>query len=48
MAGFPVWVLVLVLCIITAVFTQVTSNVATATIFLPILAELVRTILEAS
>lgn len=37
----PLWVLVMVLCVITAGFTEITSNVATATIFLPILAELV-------
>jgi sodium-dependent dicarboxylate transporter 2/3/5 len=41
--AFPPWILVLVLSTLTAAFTEVTSNVATATIFLPILAELVST-----
>jgi sodium-dependent dicarboxylate transporter 2/3/5 len=41
---FPAWVLVFVLSTMTAAFTEVTSNVATATIFLPILAELARSI----
>jgi len=40
---FPAWLLVLVLSALTAGFTEVTSNIATATIFLPIIAELVRT-----
>ena len=43
-AGFdylPIWVLVLMLCFITAGVTEVTSNSSTATIFLPILAKLV-------
>ena len=39
--SFPVWALVFILCLITAGITEFTSNVATATIFLPILAELV-------
>lgn len=39
--AFPKWILVLILSTLTATFTEVTSNVATATIFLPILAELV-------
>ena len=39
--SLPAWVLVLMLCLITAGVTEVTSNSATATIFLPILAELV-------
>jgi len=34
------WCLVLILCVVTAVFTEVASNTATATIFLPVLAEL--------
>ena len=39
--SFPVWALVLILCVITAGFTEVTSNAAIATIFLPIFAEMV-------
>jgi len=39
--AFPAWLLALLLSALTAVFTEVTSNVATATIFLPIVAELV-------
>ena len=39
--GFiPAWATVLIVCIMLACFTEITSNVATATIFLPILAEL--------
>jgi len=38
---FPAWLLALLLSALTAAFTEVTSNVATATIFLPIIAELV-------
>lgn len=37
----PVWVLTLLLCFITGVITNVTSNTATATIFLPVVATLV-------
>jgi sodium-dependent dicarboxylate transporter 2/3/5 len=38
--GVPLWALVIVLCFITTVFTNIISNTATATIFLPILAEM--------
>ena len=38
---FPAWLLALLLSALTAAFTEITSNVATATIFLPIVAELV-------
>jgi len=38
---FPAWLLALLLSTLTAAFTEVTSNVATSTIFLPIVAELV-------
>jgi len=40
---FPAWLLALLLSALIAVFTEVTSNVTTATIFLPIIAELVGT-----
>jgi len=40
---FPAWLLALILSALTAASTEVTSNVATATIFLPIIAELVST-----
>ena len=39
-ADFQPWIMVLLLVTITAIFTEVTSNTATATIFLPILAKL--------
>lgn len=42
--AFPKWILVLILSTLTATFTEVTSNVATATIFLPILAELAKSL----
>ena len=39
--GFiPSWATVVIVCVMLACFTEVTSNIATATIFLPILAEL--------
>ncbi|ELT97227.1 hypothetical protein CAPTEDRAFT_162250 [Capitella teleta] len=40
LTSLPVWLLVFLLCLITAGITEITSNVATATIFLPIIAEL--------
>ena len=43
--GIPMWALVMCLCLVTAAFTEITSNTATATIFLPILAELVNNVL---
>ena len=39
--GWPVWSIVLLLSTVTALLTELTSNTATATIFLPIIAELV-------
>ena len=38
---FPVWLMVILICILVTMFSEFTSNSATATIFLPILAELV-------
>ena len=40
--NIPVWLLVFVLTLITATLTEVTTNVTTTTIFLPIVANLVR------
>ena len=37
----PTWAIAVVISALTAAFTEVTSNVATATIFLPIAAKLV-------
>jgi len=37
----PVWLLVFILSVVTSVFTQVTSNISTANIFLPIVARMV-------
>ena len=39
--GFPPGVIALIVTIVAAMLTEITSNTATATIFLPILAELV-------
>ncbi|XP_067866892.1 Na(+)/citrate cotransporter-like isoform X1 [Heterodontus francisci] len=36
----PQWAIVVVLCLVIAIFTECTSNVATATLFLPILASM--------
>lgn len=38
--AMPSWAIVLVLCLLTVALTTFTSNIATATIFMPILAEL--------
>lgn len=38
---FPAWLLALLMSTFTAVLTEVTSNIATSTIFLQIVAELV-------
>ena len=35
------WILVLVLCLVTGILTNITSNTATATIFLPVVGSLV-------
>lgn len=40
MASWPAWVMVMVICLITAFLTEVTSNSATCTILLPIVASL--------
>ncbi|XP_078082029.1 solute carrier family 13 member 2-like [Mustelus asterias] len=40
--NIPHWAIVVTLCLVIAVFTECTSNVATATLFLPILASMVR------
>ena len=44
--GLPAWVLLLILTTIVTIFTEVTSNVATVTIFLPIVSELVSILLQ--
>ncbi|XP_051719944.1 Na(+)/citrate cotransporter isoform X1 [Ctenopharyngodon idella] len=36
--SIPPWAIVIILCLLIAVFTECTSNVATATLFLPVLA----------
>ncbi|KAK7156506.1 hypothetical protein R3I94_006539 [Phoxinus phoxinus] len=36
--SIPPWAIVIILCLVIAVFTECTSNVATATLFLPVLA----------
>ncbi|MBN3304637.1 S13A5 protein, partial [Amia calva] len=38
----PPWAIAIILCLLIATFTECTSNVATATLFLPILASMVR------
>ena len=43
-ANFQPLILVLLVCIITAAITEVSSNTATATLFIPILAELVQSL----
>lgn len=37
----PYWAIVIILCLLIATFTECTSNVATATLFLPVLASMV-------
>lgn len=41
--NIPPWAIAIILCLIIAIFTECTSNVATATLFLPVLASMVRT-----
>lgn len=41
--SIPPWAIAIVVCLMIATFTECTSNVATATLFLPILASMVRT-----
>lgn len=38
----PPWAIAMILCLLIATFTECTSNVATATLFLPVLASMVR------
>uniref|UniRef100_A0A673JFN3 Solute carrier family 13 member 5b n=1 Tax=Sinocyclocheilus rhinocerous TaxID=307959 RepID=A0A673JFN3_9TELE len=40
--SIPPWAIVIILCLLIAIFTECTSNVATATLFLPVLASMVR------
>ncbi|XP_059511420.1 Na(+)/citrate cotransporter-like [Stegostoma tigrinum] len=42
--SIPQWAIVIILCMVVATFTECTSNVATATLFLPILASMATTI----
>ncbi|KAJ8414652.1 hypothetical protein AAFF_G00038540 [Aldrovandia affinis] len=42
--AIPHWAIVIVLCLLIATFTECTSNVATATLFLPILASMSQSI----
>src|SRR6218665_4104075 len=42
--AMPAWALVLVLCLLTVALTTFTSNVAPATIFMPILAALLSSV----
>lgn len=37
----PPWAIAIILCLLIATFTECTSNVATATLFLPVLASMV-------
>lgn len=37
----PPWGIAIILCLLIATFTECTSNVATATLFLPVLASMV-------
>nr|XP_001345110.4 solute carrier family 13 member 5 [Danio rerio] len=38
--SIPPWAVVIILCLLIAIFTECTSNVATATLFLPVLASM--------
>lgn len=40
--NIPPWAIAIILCLLIATFTECTSNVATATLFLPVLASMVR------
>ncbi|XP_066534475.1 Na(+)/citrate cotransporter isoform X1 [Hoplias malabaricus] len=42
--SIPPWAIVIVLCLLIATFTECTSNVATATLFLPVLASMSQSI----
>lgn len=37
----PPWAIAIILCLLIATFTECTSNVTTATLFLPVLASMV-------
>lgn len=39
--NIPPWAIAIIICLLIAIFTECTSNVATATLFLPILASMV-------
>lgn len=39
--NIPPWAIAIILCLLIATFTECTSNVATATLFLPVLASMV-------
>lgn len=39
--NIPPWAIAVILCLLIATFTECTSNVATATLFLPVLASMV-------
>ncbi|XP_051962552.1 Na(+)/citrate cotransporter [Xyrauchen texanus] len=42
--SIPPWAIVIILCLLIAIFTECTSNVATATLFLPVLASMSQSI----
>uniref|UniRef100_A0A3B3BEQ0 Solute carrier family 13 member 5b n=1 Tax=Oryzias melastigma TaxID=30732 RepID=A0A3B3BEQ0_ORYME len=42
--NIPPWAIAIILCLIIAIFTECTSNVATATLFLPVLASMSQSI----
>lgn len=44
--SIPPWAIAIILCLLIATFTECTSNVATATLFLPVLASMVRVLRE--
>lgn len=39
--NIPAWAIAIIICLLIATFTECTSNVATATLFLPVLASMV-------
>lgn len=39
--NIPPWAIAIIICLLIATFTECTSNVATATLFLPVLASMV-------
>uniref|UniRef100_A0A8C7N161 Solute carrier family 13 member 5a n=1 Tax=Oncorhynchus kisutch TaxID=8019 RepID=A0A8C7N161_ONCKI len=44
LSSIPPWAIAVILCLLTAIFTECASNVATATLFLPILASMSQSI----